>query len=189
MTLDQSPRQGSAGSLHALWPAGPSHDPQGLTFCSLCWWRTLASSSAWRLCCFHKWACSTAGSLQPSSRATDFFSLSHVATSEESCRKVCSCRSSSSWRRRVPARSTSASFLPEGGCHGPSGPLPGPGAAPGLCAHALPMATATALLLDQDARSLGFPLKWRDLLLPLFTKFSSPVLHSVTVFEDRVLKN
>lgn len=63
-----------------LWPAGLSQGSQGLTICSLCWWWTVASSSAWRLCCFHNWARSRAGSLQSSSRATEFFSLSHVAT-------------------------------------------------------------------------------------------------------------
>lgn len=164
----------TAGALWGrpvLWPARPSHDPQGLTACSLCWWWTLASSSAWRLFCFHSCVCSRAGFLQPSSRATESFSLSHVATwtheedqarlpqalplaqpsglalslgrllpphnhdphpnprptSKESCRKVCSCLSSSSWRRRLAARSMSASFLPGGGSRGSSGPLIGAG--------------------------------------------------------------
>lgn len=147
----------------------PQLGPQGLTICSLCCWCTLVSSSAWRFCCFRNCACSMAGSRHPSSVATRFLSLSHIATwahredqvllptalfpsnfwaaprkgglslrglllpttttphpkwgtSKESCRKVCSCWSSSRWWRRVRARSRSASFLPEGGSHEATGP-------------------------------------------------------------------
>lgn len=61
-------------------PVVPQPYPQALTICRLCCWCTLASSSAWRFCCLRSCACSVAGSRQPSSRATRFFSLSHMAT-------------------------------------------------------------------------------------------------------------
>lgn len=57
----------------------PIPGPQDLTVCSLCWWCTLVSC-AWRFCGRRNCACSPAGSCQPSSRTTRFFSLSHAAT-------------------------------------------------------------------------------------------------------------
>ena len=158
--------------LCSAWRAVPPPSClQGLTRCSSCCWCMLASSSAWKFCCFCNCAGSMAVSSKPSSRATRFFSLSHAATwargedrpavqgfplpltsgipqrkgglslgrllpphdrlplqarrtSWESCRKACSCRSSSRRWRRVPACLKSASFLPGGEAHGP-GATPG----------------------------------------------------------------
>jgi hypothetical protein len=50
-----------------------------LTCCSSCRWWMFESSSTWKFCCLRSCACSEAGSRQ-FSKATRFFSLSHVTT-------------------------------------------------------------------------------------------------------------